>query len=207
MSNLANNLSQYVFLFAHGAGADMNSEWMLNFDKLLTEMGLEVIRFNFPYMMKRLQDGIRRPPDRAPRLLETFKQQIDLLPKDKKLIIGGKSMGGRMASLLVAYENLNKEISGVICLGYPFHPPKKLDKYKGAHLAEIQMPTLILQGERDTMGTRQEIDSYVFSDPVQIKFLGDGDHSFKPRVKSGLTLEFNMRQASEALAGFINALT
>jgi uncharacterized protein len=207
-SNL--DLSQFIFLFAHGAGANMDSDWMLQFDQLLSEQGIEVKRFNFPYMLQRIKDGSRRPPDRAPKLLEAFKQQIELLPKDKKIIIGGKSMGGRMASLLAAEGKLDSEsdkvIAGVVCLGYPFHPPKKLDKFKGAHLADIDTPTLILQGERDTMGTKAEILDYSLSSAVSVKYLGDGDHSFKPRVKSGLTLDFNMKQACDEVIDFIKQL-
>lgn len=206
MNILKNNLTEGVFLFAHGAGADKDSDWMLTFDKLLTSQGLEVIRFNFPYMIQRQLDGSRRPPDRAPKLLEAFQQQIDLISKDNKLIIGGKSMGGRMASLLASEKEASRKISGVVCLGYPFHPPKKLDKYKGEHLATIQTPTLILQGERDTMGTSSEIEDYKLSDKVQVEFLEDGDHSFKPRVKSGLTLDSNLQKASDSVINFINSL-
>jgi predicted alpha/beta-hydrolase family hydrolase len=204
------DLSQFIFLFAHGAGANMDSDWMQLFDQLLSEQGLAVKRFNFPYMIQRIKDGSRRPPDRAPKLLEAFKQQISLLTKDKKIIIGGKSMGGRMASLLGAEGALvsetDKLLSGIVCLGYPFHPPKKLDKYKGAHLADIDIPTLILQGERDTMGTKLEIAGYELSKSVTVRYLGDGDHSFKPRVKSGLTFEINMKEACDEVIRFINQL-
>ncbi len=206
MLNSKDNLSKYTFIFAHGAGADKDSGWMLAFDKLLSARGLDVIRFNFPYMIKRKLDGSRRPPDRAPKLLEAFTQQIELMPKDKKLVIGGKSMGGRMASLLAAEGGLGREISGVVCLGYPFHPPKRLDKFKGEHLATLQTPTLILQGERDPMGTKQEIEGYALSAEVEVKYLVDGDHSFKPRVKSGLSLESNLQIASDSVINFINSL-
>jgi len=202
-----NVLSNYLFLFSHGAGADMNSDWMINFDRLLTEQGLLVKRFNFPYMIQRVKDGSRKPPDRAPKLVEAFKQQIELLPKDKKIIIGGKSMGGRMASLLAVEREQDRKLSGIICLGYPFHPPKRLDKYKGAHLAAIQTPTLILQGERDTMGTRTELASFSLSDSIKVEFLPDGDHSFKPRVKSGFTVQSNLQKASECVCRFISQLT
>jgi len=206
MLQINNNVSKITFLFAHGAGADMNSDWMVKFDQLLSEQGIEVIRFNFPYMIKRLEEGTRRPPDRAPKLLEAFKQQIELIPKNRKLLIGGKSMGGRMASLLAAEGELERKIAGVICLGYPFHPPKKLEKYKGMHLADIKTPTLILQGERDTMGTKLEIADFDLSNSVKVKYLGDGDHSFKPRVKSGLTLELNIQSASRLVIEFMKVI-
>ncbi len=200
------DLSQFIFLFAHGAGADMNSQWMLDFDQLLSDKGLKVVRFNFPYMLKSAEDGKRRPPDRQPKLLQAFKQQLAQLPQDKKVIIGGKSMGGRMASLLAADDELVANVVAVVCLGYPFHPVKKLEGYKGEHLATISKPTLILQGERDNMGTRDEIAGYSLSNQVSVNFLLDGDHSFKPRVKSGLTLQSNMLQASEKMIDFVNSL-
>lgn len=203
------NFSQVIFLFAHGAGADMQSEWMLDFDNLLSQKGIKVVRFNFPYMIKRSQDGKRRPPDRQSKLLQAFAEQIEklisqgLLSDDTKLFIGGKSMGGRMASLLTCDSDYQFNIDGVICLGFPFHPAKRLDKFKGEHLATINTPTLILQGERDVMGNKQEVLSYLFSDKVTVHFLTDGDHSFKPRVKSGVTYTGNLQQAAACVLDFI----
>lgn len=190
--------SQYTFVFAHGAGAGMEHEFMQSVAKGLAFKGIRVIRFNFPYMIKRAEDGKRRPPDRAPKLLEAYQEIIEQVDA-QKLVIGGKSMGGRMASHLSEHE----KVVGVACLGFPFHPPGKPDKYKGEHLAEFSKPCLILQGERDTFGKREEFPAFDLSDSVSVEFIPDGDHSFKPRKSSGHTEQQNIALAVEKLAKFI----
>ncbi len=195
--------NERVFLLAHGAGADMNSDWMIAMDKLLSAREIQVVRFNFPYMIKRAEDGKRRPPDRQPKLLEAFRAEVNQISKHAKIVIGGKSMGGRMASLLACDSASSQRIDAVVCMGYPFHPPGKPEKFKGEHLASIDVPTLILQGERDTFGTREEMTNWEFSKQVTHYFLPDGDHSFKPRKKSGLTLEENMLSAADEIARFL----
>ena len=190
--------SQYTFVFAHGAGAGMEHEFMQSVAKGLAFKGIRVIRFNFPYMIKRAEDGKRRPPDRAPKLLEAYQEVIEQVDAEK-LVIGGKSMGGRMASHLSEHE----KVAGVACLGFPFHPPGKPDKYKGEHLAELSKACLILQGERDTFGKREEFPAFDLSDSVSVEFIPDGDHSFKPRKSSGHTEQQNIALAVEKLAKFI----
>ncbi|MGR5555248.1 alpha/beta fold hydrolase [Vibrio fortis] len=190
--------SQYTFVFAHGAGAGMEHEFMQSVAKGLAFKGVRVIRFNFPYMIKRAEDGKRRPPDRAPKLLEAYQEVIEQVDAEK-LVIGGKSMGGRMASHLSEHE----KVAGVACLGFPFHPPGKPDKYKGEHLAELSKACLILQGERDTFGKREEFPAFDLSDSVSVEFIPDGDHSFKPRKSSGHTEQQNIALAVEKLAKFI----
>lgn len=190
--------SQYTFVFAHGAGAGMDHEFMQSVAKGLAFKGIRVIRFNFPYMIKRAEDGKRRPPDSAPKLLEAYQEVIEQVDA-QRLVIGGKSMGGRMASHLSEHE----KVVGVACLGFPFHPPGKPDKYKGEHLAELSKPCLILQGERDTFGKREEFPAFDLSDSVSVEFIPDGDHSFKPRKSSGHTEQQNIALAVEKLAKFI----
>ncbi|QFT10591.1 alpha/beta fold hydrolase [Vibrio sp. THAF190c] len=190
--------SQYTFVFAHGAGAGMDHEFMQSVAKGLAFKGIRVIRFNFPYMIKRAEDGKRRPPDRAPKLLEAYQEVIEQIDA-QQLVIGGKSMGGRMASHLSEHE----KVAGVACLGFPFHPPGKPDKYKGEHLAELSKACLILQGERDTFGKREEFPAFNLSDSVSVEFIPDGDHSFKPRKISGHTEQQNIALAVEKLAKFI----
>lgn len=161
---------------------------------------MRVVRFNFPYMVKRAQDGKRRPPDRAPKLLEDFEQKIAAFYRQEgSLFLAGKSMGGRMASHLAEHP----QVAGVMCLGFPFHPPGKPDNFKGEHLASLTKPTLILQGERDTFGTQQECQGFSLSDAVDLVFIPDGDHGFKPRVKSGFTEQGNRRLAVESMVEFI----
>ncbi|WP_047045573.1 alpha/beta fold hydrolase [Vibrio mexicanus] len=187
-----------LFIFAHGAGAGMDHAFMEQVAKGLTAKGIKVVRFNFPYMVKRAEDGKKRPPDRAPKLLAAFEEVIEQFA-DSPVVIGGKSMGGRMASLLQDHD----KVAGTACLGFPFHPPGKPENYKGAHLAELSKPCLILQGERDTFGTKAEFEGFELSDSVSVSFLDDGDHSFKPRKRSGFTEEGNIAACIERLSAFI----
>ncbi|MCQ8868551.1 alpha/beta fold hydrolase [Vibrio splendidus] len=187
-----------TFVFAHGAGVGMDHEFMQSVAKGLAFKGIRVIRFNFPYMIKRAEDGKRRPPDRAPKLLEAYQDIIEQCDADK-LVIGGKSMGGRMASHLSEVD----KVAAMACLGFPFHPPGKPEKYKGEHLAELQKPCLILQGERDTFGKREEFADFDLSDSIRVEFIPDGDHSFKPRKSSGYTEQQNIALTVEKLSAFI----
>ena len=139
---------------AHGAGAGMDSDFMEACTVGLVERGLRVARFEFPYMRRARLVGGRRPPDRAPVLIASWQEVIGRLRSRlnrgrKRLVIGGKSMGGRIASL-VALEN---GVAGLVCLGYPFHPPGKPVGDRTKHLRSIDCPTLIVQGERDAFGS------------------------------------------------------
>lgn len=187
-----------TFIFAHGAGAGMDHEFMQSVAKGVAFKGIRVIRFNFPYMIKRAEDGKRRPPDRAPKLLEAYQEIIEQCDADK-LVIGGKSMGGRMASHLSEVD----KVAAMACLGFPFHPPGKPEKYKGEHLVELTKPCLILQGERDTFGKREEFADFNLSDSIRVEFIPDGDHSFKPRKSSGYTEQQNIALTVEKLSAFI----
>lgn len=111
-------------------------------------------------------------------------------------------MGGRMASLLSEHPL----VKGIACLGFPFHPPGKPEKFKGEHLQALSKPTLILQGERDTFGTQTECQQFEFSSMVRLAFLPDGDHSFKPRKSSGYTEAGNVQLAIEQLCAFIKGV-
>lgn len=188
-----------LFIFAHGAGAGMDHEFMQAVAKGLAAKGIQVIRFNFPYMVKRAEDGKKRPPDRAPKLLEAYQAVIEQYSDATPVVIGGKSMGGRMASLLAGEE----KVAGVACLGFPFHPPGKPENYKGEHLATLEKPCLIVQGDRDTFGKQEEFSQFALSNSVKVEFIPDGDHSFKPRKRSGHTEEGNIALAVEHLAKFI----
>ncbi|MDR9830138.1 alpha/beta fold hydrolase [Vibrio sp. FNV 38] len=186
-----------VFIFAHGAGAGMGHVFMEQVANEIAEQGVYVVRFNFPYMVKRAQDGTRRPPDRAPKLLEAYTNMIESFAP-RKVVIGGKSMGGRMASLLSEHTN----VAAVVCLGFPFHPPGKPEKFKGDHLATLNKPCLILQGERDTFGKREEFDQFTLADCIEVMFIPDGDHGFTPRKRSGYTESDNLVLAATKVATF-----
>ncbi|AUI85477.1 alpha/beta hydrolase [Vibrio azureus] len=191
-----------LFIFAHGAGAGMDHDFMSSVALGLAKQGIQVVRFNFPYMVKRAEDGKKRPPDRAPKLLAAYEEVITHFAS-QPIVIGGKSMGGRMSSLLAGHPL----VAGIACLGFPFHPPGKPENYKGAHLANLEKPTLILQGERDTFGKREEFDEFVLSEHVDAHFLPDGDHGFKPRKRSGYTEADNIATAVELLAEFIKKVS
>ncbi|MDE0795803.1 MAG: alpha/beta hydrolase [Alphaproteobacteria bacterium] len=186
---------------AHGAGESMDSEFMEFFATGLAEQGLRVARFEFPYMIKRREDGKRRPPDRAPLLLETYLNiAAELGPEN--LIVGGKSMGGRIASMIADEAG----VAGLVCLGYPFHPPGKPDKLRTEHLAELKTPSLILQGERDPFGKRDEVAGYALSKSIKVGCVPDGDHDLKPRKASGRTRAENWMDAVDRMAVFIGGL-
>ena len=198
--------STTTVVLAHGAGAPMNSLYMQAFAEGLAYRGFQVARFEFPYMHERCQTGIKKPPNRAPILLQTWAAVIDHFRPDN-LIIGGKSMGGRIASMSAAeYELKNTPVKGVVCLGYPFHPTGKPEKLRTEHLISLKTPTLICQGERDTLGTLEDVKSYSLSKSIRYHWLTDGDHGFKPRKNSGVTEQQNWDSAMDAIATFAGNL-
>ena len=177
-------------LLAHGAGAPMDSPFMAAIAGGLAQRGWCVVRFEFPYMARMRETGRRQGPDRMLLLQEAFREQVRLERAtwpERPLFIGGKSMGGRVASLLIDELAASHGVRGCLCLGYPFHPPGKPLTLRTEHLASLQTPTLILQGERDTFGKREEVESYALSPRVQLEWIPSGDHSFKPTKSSGLS--------------------
>ncbi|KAF7775220.1 hypothetical protein PCIT_a1360 [Pseudoalteromonas citrea] len=188
-------------IFAHGAGAGSDSDFMQAMAKLLSELNIQVGLFDFEYMQLAKQLDKRRPPDRAPKLLAYYQQMLMNVEPELPIFIGGKSMGGRMASMLVTQTEL--PIMGVIAMGYPFHPPGKPDKLRTEHFDKINCPFLILQGERDTFGNEQEVMSLSLETPIRLCWLADGDHSLKPRKKSGFTEAGHRQQAAQQAANFI----
>jgi len=187
---------------AHGAGAAMDSAFMQAFAEGLAMRGFQVARFEFPYMVERRQTGIKKPPNRAPVLLEAWHAVITELGSEN-LIIGGKSMGGRMASLVADEAG----VKGLICLGYPFHAPgKPPGPMRLDHLENLTTPTLICQGTRDTLGSTEDVAGYRLSPAIQLHWLEDGDHGLKPRVKSGRTEAHNWTEAMDTMADFANVL-
>ena len=190
-----------TFVFAHGAGAGQNSEFMQLMAQALAEHNINVVRFNFAYMQLAQELGNRRPPDRADKLLDHFNLVLHEVDNSLPVFIGGKSMGGRMASMLLEASTA----IGCICMGYPFHPPGKPEKLRTEHLLSINKPILILQGERDTFGKREEIGTYNLSAQVHLSYLHDGDHSFKPRKVSGFTFNDNFQLAINNTVDFIKS--
>jgi uncharacterized protein len=191
----------WTVILAHGAGAPMDSPFMAAIAAGLSKRGLRVVRFEFPYMAAR-REGRRRPPDREPVLLDTWRDVVAGQGDPGRLVIGGKSMGGRMASL-VADES---GVRGLLCLGFPFHAPGKPPGARIAHLARLTTPTLIVQGTRDTMGTREDVAGYKLSRTVRIAWIEGGDHSLEPLKRSGSTTAETWAEAVEAAHRFVAGL-
>lgn len=176
-------------LLAHGAGAGAKSEFMQQLAQQLAAHNIEVWRFNFAYMQRFIDSGQRSLPAKMPALQQELMQQLDKCPADLALFVGGKSMGGRVASLLSSHPG----VQAVFAFGYPFHPPKK-HSWRTEHFAALASPLFIAQGERDAFGTKTELASMQWP-KVALHWLTDGDHDFKPRVKSGLTQQQLIAQA------------
>lgn len=171
-----------TILLAHGAGAPMDSASMTAAAEALAAMGLRVARFEFGYMAAR-RTGQTKPPPKAELVMPEYIDAIEQLGAKGKLIIGGKSMGGRVASMVADTLHAQGKIAGLLCLGYPFHPPGKPEQLRTAHLATLKTPALIAQGTRDPFGTIDEVPAYTLSDRIEIFWLEDGDHDLKPRKK------------------------
>ena len=192
------------FLFAHGAGVGMDSEFMTSIAEGLAANDIRVARFEFAYMAQRRTGGSKRPPPKVDKLEIEYKEAIELLAPESALFIGGKSMGGRVASLIADDLYTAGNLAGLICLGYPFHPPGKPESLRTAHLEALRTPTLICQGTRDPFGTLDDVKAYKLSEKIVFEWLEDGEHSFKPRKSADVTLEENLAQAVEAITYFIN---
>jgi predicted alpha/beta-hydrolase family hydrolase len=193
--------AEITVALAHGAGAGGDSPFMTAFAVGLAVCGIRVIRFDFPYMEKQRQTGRRRPPDREPVLREVWQTVVESITA-KRLLIGGKSLGGRIASLIVDSSGAD----GLVCLGYPFHPPRRPERLRTEHLKDLKTPALICQGSRDPFGNTEEVSRYALSDTIRLHWLADGDHSFKPRRASGRSQDQNWAEAMRAVADFAHGL-
>lgn len=188
-------------VLTHGAGAPMDSALLSAIAAGLAAKGHRVARFEFPFMAARQQTPDRKPPpDRMPVLIAHWQTAIAALGLPAGLIIGGHSMGGRVASMIA--DEIGAK--GLVCLAYPFHPPRKPDALRTAHLLNLRTPSLIIQGERDPFGTPDEVAGYGLSPAISLHWLGDGDHQLKPRVRSGFTVEAHHASAVAAIDSFAN---
>lgn len=194
-----------TILLAHGAGAPMDSASMTAATHALAEAGFRVARFEFAYMAARRMGEGRKPPPRADKLIPEYQAAVTALAVKGPLIIGGKSMGGRVASLIADGLFLDARIVGLLCLGYPFHPPEKPEQLRTAHLRDLRTPTLICQGTRDPFGTREEVSAYPLSDRIEILWLEDGDHDLKPRKSvSGFSAADHLRTLAARVSGWVD---
>jgi predicted alpha/beta-hydrolase family hydrolase len=193
-------------ILAHGAGVGSTSPFLQNVADLISRHGIAVTRFEFDYMAARRTGGSKRPPPRAEALVSEYREMVRSVAgrrqRGRKLVIGGKSLGGRVASLVAKELYEQGDIAGLVCLGYPFHPPGKPDQLRTAHLETLQCPALIVQGERDPFGSRAEIEALALSKTITFAWIGDGDHDLRPRARSGLTHNGNLATAADAVAAF-----
>jgi uncharacterized protein len=195
--------ARHTLLLAHGAGAPMDSPAMTTNAKALAEAGFRVARFEFAYMAGRRTGAGVKPPPRAEKVMPEYRAAIESLGARSPLIIGGKSMGGRVASM-IADELLEEgKIAGLLCLGYPFHPPGRPEQLRTAHLLAMKTPALIVQGTRDPFGTREEVCDYTLSPTIELLWLEDGDHDLRPRkAVSGFTLADHIATMAKAVAAW-----
>jgi predicted alpha/beta-hydrolase family hydrolase len=188
-------------VLAHGAGAPMDTPFMDFFARALAAQDLRVARFEFPYMAARRADGKRRGPDRAPVLLEAWREAVRELGPAERLAIGGKSMGGRIASMVADEFG----VRALVCLGYPFHPPGRPEATRTAHLEHLQTPALIVQGTRDPFGSREDVAAYSLAAGIRIHWIEEGDHDLSP-ARTAAARSAAWAGAAEAVAGFLAEL-
>jgi predicted alpha/beta-hydrolase family hydrolase len=198
-------------LLAHGAGAAMTSPFLDQLTALLVDRGIAVSRFEFAYMAARRSGGKRRPPPAAEKLTGEYHEAIAAVRRSlaagQRLFIGGKSMGGRVASLIAHDAYAGGDCRGLLCFGYPFHPPGKPEHLRTAHLESLMCPALIVQGERDPFGSRSEVSCYALAPSIAVTWIGDGDHDLGPRGASGFTRKGNLAAAADAAAAFMLSQT
>ncbi len=179
----------------------MDSPFMEAFALGLGSRGVRVVRFEFPYMAARRDGGKRRPPDRVEVLLDHWRGVARSL--GSPLVVGGKSMGGRMASMIADEVGAR----GVVCLGYPFHPVGKPEKPRISHLAGLRTPALFCQGSRDPMGDRETVAGYPLSPAIRLHWIEGAGHSFEPKGRAtGRTARGNMEEALDTVAAFVHNL-
>lgn len=215
-----------TLVLAHGAGAPMDSPFLATMAAGLAKRGVRVARFEFSYMRARREGGGRKAPDREPELRRAWLAAIAAIAATaataasgatcepgtsgasdppgggRRLWIGGKSMGGRLASMIADQAG----VRGLVCLGYPFRPPgadPAVAARRTAHLRDLRTPTLIVQGTRDSFGGPDEVAHFTLSPRIRVHWIEDGDHSLKPRKSSGRTETQNLAEAMDAVAAFV----
>jgi len=199
--------SATAVIVAHGAGAGQRQHFITGFAHAISSHGIDVVTFNFLYMEQR-----RRAPDRLPQLIACYRSVISTVREElpsarNRLCIGGKSMGGRVATH-VAAEDPSLPIAGIILLGYPLHPPGKPDQLRDAHLPNVKRPMLFLQGSRDVFGTPSELKPILASlSPLPtLRTIDGGDHSFKVAGRNPDKQGVVYREVEETVVGWIGAL-
>lgn len=192
-----------TLILAHGAGAPMDSTFMESVTERLLTLGISVVRFEFPYMAQRRLDGVRRPPNSMHVLQDAWRAVYAEVRQqtNEPIVIAGKSMGGRVASMLA--DELAAD--ALVCFGYPFYPARKPEKPRIEHLQGLRTPTLIVQGERDPLGRREVVESYDLSAAIEFEWLALADHDLKPLKRSGFNHEQYLQRAVLRVGKFIKA--
>ncbi|MGP4842662.1 alpha/beta family hydrolase [Marinobacter sp. 1Y8] len=205
-----------TIIFAHGAGAPMDSDFMALMAEQLALAGINVIRFEFGYMQQRRLDGKRRPPPKAEKLIGEFQNVVATvsgMDANLPLFIGGKSLGGRIASLLAADINtIGGGVAGCFCAGYPFHPPGNPDRWRTEHFSKLAMPVRIAQGTRDPFGKHDEVTHHLaeqalVSPPLTVAWLESGEHDFKPTKASGYVQKDLIESAAKEAASWMRMVS
>lgn len=192
-----------LLVLAHGAGAPQTHPWMIRMAQAIAAAGLKVVTFDFLY-----SHAGRRVPDRAEVLEATWREVVDGvralgLPSSRRLLVGGKSMGGRIATQVAAAHGFGT-IEGLVLLGYPLHPPGKPEQLRSAHLPRVEAPMLFVQGARDAFGSAIEMTRLVDSLPAKHRLLliADGDHSLARPKRSGESREALFDRVAGEVARF-----
>jgi uncharacterized protein len=194
-----------VFVMAHSAGAAMDGAGMTQLASRIAAHGIRVVRFEFGYMAAR-RSGVRRPPPRAESLLDEYRAVVAEV--GGRPVIGGRSMGGRVASMIADEQYEAGTVAGLVSLSYPWHPPEKPDQPRIAHLLELRTPTLICQGTRDPFGSPSEVAGYALPETIEVLWFEDGDHDLRPRkAVSGFTAAQHLDTAATAVADFVRRVT
>ncbi|MDL4862362.1 dienelactone hydrolase [Halomonas elongata] len=188
-------------LLTHGAGAGQDSDFLVELRRALADAGVQTLAIEFAYLRRMRCEGRRRPPPRVEKLVEELASWRDLLSPhlEAPLWLGGKSMGGRVASMLAARDGA----AGLVLCGYPFHPPRRPERHRLDHWPELRCPTLVVQGERDPFGTRDEVEGYDLPDVAEVLWLKDGEHDWRPRRASGLTRIELIHEGARGIAEFM----
>jgi hypothetical protein len=210
-ASAAAGASSALLVLAHGAGAPQTHPWMVRMARTLAERALEVVTFDFPYT-----EAKRKVPDKTPVLEATWRAVAEAVRSrdglsGKRLYIGGKSMGGRMATHVAAdavdagAPGPVPELSGLVLLGYPLHPPGQPAKLRVEHLARVRPPMLFVQGSRDAFGGAAELEPFVrdlASRGTRVLAIEGGDHSLVVPKKSGVTATDVFARVADAVAAF-----
>jgi hypothetical protein len=193
-------------ILAHGAGAPMTSPFLSRMAGMIASKGVTVHRFDFPYMQARANGGPRCPPPRAETLVSDYCHAVAQcrarIGEQARLLIGGKSMGGRVACLAATDLACVHSIAGIVVIGYPLVPPRQTGGNRGRIIQQLTIPTLIVQGTRDTFGGHAAFGALDLPENVHMRWIEDGDHDLKPRRSTGVTHDAALEEAAQAIADF-----